>query len=129
MPFESKRAVAFVREIRKWIQFQSTIEILQKPPADYPMPSTDLLGRLDDIQEHAAASKYTSHYEFEDAIQKTFASAHDGHLGIKLCTRSAFKGGFVYGPPLVSVSSNGTEIPEIYVQSECIKRLNFEILE
>ncbi|CAI7602777.1 unnamed protein product [Penicillium pancosmium] len=116
MPFESKRAVAFIEEIRKWMQFQSTIEILKKPPADYPMPATDLLGGLDDIQEHAAASKYTSHYEFEDAIHDVFASADDGHLNIELCTRSVF--GFMNGPPLISISSNGTAIPEVYLQSD-----------
>lgn len=114
MPFESKRAVSFVDQIRKWMQFQSTIEILEKPPADYPMPSTDLLGGLDDIQEKAASSKYTSHSEFEDDIQDLFASAFDGHLRIGLCTRNTFF--YKNGPPLVSISSNGTALPEIYLQ-------------
>lgn len=87
-PFESKRAVAFVEEVRKYVNLQSTLEILESPPADYPMPATDILGGLDDIQIKASASHYSNHYDFDLDLQSLFASAFDGHLSFTLCSTS-----------------------------------------
>lgn len=116
MPFEPKRAVSFVKEYRKYMQFQSTVDILKNPPADYPMPPTDLLGGLDEIEQKAGAGMYESQYEFDRELQSLVYSAFDGHLSVQLCSYSVF-GGFVNKASLVSISSNGTTLPEVYVSS------------
>jgi hypothetical protein len=115
MPFEKDRAVSFVSELRKYIQYQSTIEILEKPPANYPMPPTDLLGGLDDIQKKAASEFYTNQYDFDAAIRELVNSAYDGHLYVDLCTQQAFL--WESNTPLVSISSNGTALPKVYAYS------------
>lgn len=113
-PFESKRAVAFVEEVRKYVNLQSTLEILESPPADYPMPATDILGGLDDIQIKASASHYSNHYDFDLDLQSLFASAFDGHLSFTLCSTSF--AAFLSDASLVSISSNGIALPEVYVK-------------
>ncbi|KAJ5586856.1 uncharacterized protein N7459_002621 [Penicillium hispanicum] len=112
LPFDSKRAVKFVREYRKWLEFQSDIELLKNPPPSYQMPATDLLGGLDKILANAAAKVYTSQFEFDTAIYDLVGTAFDGHLSIKPCSFNVL--GFRNELPLVSVSSNGTALPEVY---------------
>ncbi|KAJ5093605.1 hypothetical protein N7456_009466 [Penicillium angulare] len=112
MPFESERAVKFVKEYRKWLLFQSDLELLKNPPAGYQMPPTDLIGILDNIEKKAADNDYKSQYEFDSAIQKMLASAFDGHLNIQLCSSTIMV--FSNNVPLISISTNGTTIPEVY---------------
>lgn len=111
MPFDSDRAESFVKEYRKYLQFQSTLETLKDPPDGYPMPSVDLLGGLDKIQEKAAKNKYKSQYAFDTELDKLISSAYDGHLSLGLCSHY-FK--FKNDAPLVSISSDGLELPKIY---------------
>lgn len=112
MPFEKKRAVSFVKEYRKYLQYQSTLEILENPPSHYPMPPAHLLGGLDDIQKKADTGFYTNQFDFDAAIKELLKSAYDGHLGAKLCSHQWFD--FKTDTPLVSISSNGTTLPKVY---------------
>ncbi|KAJ5287284.1 hypothetical protein N7478_002970 [Penicillium angulare] len=112
MPFDSERAVRFVKEYRKWLLFQSDLELLKNPPAGYQMPPTDLIGILDNIEKKAADNGYESQYEFDTAIQKMLKSAFDGHLDMQLCSTTIMD--FSNNVPLISISSNGTAIPEVY---------------
>ena len=114
-PFESKRAAKFVQEYRKYLQYQSTIELLKNPPVDYQMPALDLLGGLDKIEKQAAAGKYDSQYDFDNDISDLLNSAFDGHLSIELCSLAPFV--FENKFPLVSVSTNGTTLPKVYTAS------------
>ncbi|CAG8142514.1 unnamed protein product [Penicillium olsonii] len=119
MPFDKERAVAFVKEYRKYLQYQSTIEILPNPPANYPMPPTDLLGGLDDIQKKAKTGLYNNQFDFDTAISDLLKSAYDGHLGASLCSQQYFV--FENDTPLVSVSSNGTALPQVYTYSDALQ--------
>lgn len=112
MPFEKDRAVSFIKEYRKYLQYQSTIEILPKPPRHYPMPPTDLLGGLDDIQKKAASGFYKNQFDFDTALQDLVNSGYDGHLSLQLCSQQLFK--WENETPLVSISSNGTTLPKVY---------------
>ncbi|KAJ5539423.1 hypothetical protein N7513_007755 [Penicillium frequentans] len=116
MPFEPKRAVAWVKEYRKWLLFQSDLEILENPPADYHMPATDLIGTLDKIEKRAADKDYKNQWEFDTDVKNMITSAYDGHLGITMCSYLIAPEAMKYtnDVPLVSVSSNGTAIPEVY---------------
>ncbi|OJJ50399.1 hypothetical protein ASPZODRAFT_23043 [Penicilliopsis zonata CBS 506.65] len=118
MPFVSDLAVEFIEEYRKYLLFQSTIEILQDPPVGYLMPSTDLLGGLDTIQENAAANKYESQFDFDMDLSSLIASAHDGHLSIDLCSLQLLY--FTIDLPLASVSSDGLELPQVYLWQDMV---------
>jgi hypothetical protein len=127
MPFDAEDAVKFVDEYRKYLQFQSTIESLKgvcrghcrrtsltlaDPPDQYSMPLTDLLGGLDHIRQKAQARGYSSHWDFELDLRQHINSAHDAHLTLQLCSTVLFR--FSNSVPLVSLSSDGLELPQVY---------------
>lgn len=82
------------------------------PPASYRMPATDLLGGLDDIRNKAEQSEYANHWDFEHDLRQLVNSAHDAHLSLQLCSTVLFR--FSNSIPLVSVSRDGLELPQIY---------------
>ena len=131
IPIKVPQALSVIDEYRKYLEFQSTIEILKgeqmestaedsftnipDPPSDYMMPATDLMGGLDKIKESIRNGKYRSQYEADDALQRLILSANDGHLSLSPCTSSYFE--FTHEDPLVSVSSDGLELPQVFTLS------------
>ncbi|EPS28442.1 hypothetical protein PDE_03388 [Penicillium oxalicum 114-2] len=116
MPFESARALAFLDEARKYLQFQSTVDILKSPPPGYTQPSTDLLGGIDTIIEKASNDGYASQFEMDLEVTDLVKSAHDGHLVFQLCSQSIFD--HVIDMPLVSISPDGLRLPEVYTLND-----------
>ncbi|KAI9925877.1 hypothetical protein MW887_005683 [Aspergillus wentii] len=117
IPFDSKRAIEFLAEARKYLQFQSTTEILKNPPSGYLMPAVDLFGGLDFIEQQAANNKYASQTDFDVAIHNLLSSAHDGHLSIQgMCSQLLFN--YQITMPVVSVSSDGLQLPQIYAAND-----------
>ncbi|KAB8262476.1 hypothetical protein BDV32DRAFT_157205 [Aspergillus pseudonomiae] len=112
MPFDAQKAAKFVSELTKYIQFQSTIELLKNPPAGYLSEPTDLLGGMDDVLAKAKNNQFSSHYDFENAILRVLHSANDGHLGGTLCSNTIFH--FRNHVPLISISSDGVQLPKVY---------------
>ncbi|KAK2592402.1 hypothetical protein QQS21_009885 [Conoideocrella luteorostrata] len=109
MPFDKDLAGRFLQELRKYIEFQSTLEALKSPPKTYLSSDVDILGGLDKI----AKTDYASHYDFDTAINSLVNSANDGHFAVRLCSLSIFQfGRQPYG--LASVSKDGLAVPELY---------------
>lgn len=98
------------------MQFESDIEILKNPPSSYQMPPTDLLGGLDKIERKAAAGEYKSQYDFDAELKALSISAYQSHFRLTLCSLSLFI--FRNSVPLVSISSNGTSLPEVYTKGK-----------
>ncbi|KAJ5913253.1 hypothetical protein N7504_002136 [Penicillium tannophilum] len=119
LPFEPKRASSFVKEYRKYVQFESDIEILKNPPSSYQMPPTDLLGGLDKIERKAAAGEYKSQYEFDTDLKALSLSTYQSHFTLTLCSMSLFI--FENSVPLVSISSDGTSLPEVYTKEDAVQ--------
>ncbi|KAK3949204.1 hypothetical protein QBC32DRAFT_400400 [Pseudoneurospora amorphoporcata] len=120
MPFDSARAVQFIDEYLKHVQFQSTLDSLKHPPPGYITPSIDLLKGFSKIRNKAVSNTYKSQYEFDNAIKSLIHRANEGHLEIHLCSHQVFR--FHRSPPLVSISSDGLELPNIYTWDD-VKRL------
>ncbi|CAL5873058.1 uncharacterized protein PFLUO_LOCUS7327 [Penicillium psychrofluorescens] len=116
IPFQPQRSVAFIEDIRKYMQWQTTIDVLKSPPASYLSPATDIFGGLDELLEMAAREAFTSQYEFDMMVTELLASAQDGHLYVSPCSGSIFV--FSIDFPLVSVSSDGLELPKIYAMND-----------
>ncbi|KAH8674486.1 hypothetical protein BGZ60DRAFT_526446 [Tricladium varicosporioides] len=118
--FNNTLGVAFVTELKKYMQFQSTLNYLKNPPKDYWYPATDILGGLDKISSTAAAGGYRSQYDFDKALHSLASTSHEGHLSLALCTQQAmrFQRGFRASLQLVSVSEDGTSLPKIVVVSD-----------
>ncbi|OKL62436.1 hypothetical protein UA08_02672 [Talaromyces atroroseus] len=117
MPFESNAAVTWITEYSKYLQFQSDLEMLAKPPSSYLSNKVDLLGGLESIQSRASRGGYTSQYQFDADVSDLISSANDGHLYFdELCSLSAFS--FYSSLSLSAISSNGIAMPEIYVTAD-----------
>lgn len=123
IPFDAKRATAFIPELKKYLQFQSTTEILKNPPPGYLGAPVDLFGGLDHISQLAADNKYANQNDFDNDLYNLLASAHDGHLYVKgLCSHQSFL--YNISMPVISVSNDGLQLPEIYSASKCCCRFS-----
>lgn len=111
LPFEPDTARQFLAELRKYIQFQSTLEALQAPPKTYLSAATDILGGLDKIGRTA----YTSQYQFDLDVQNLVSSANDGHFFVWPCATSIFSFNRDTNHPMVSVSVDGRAVPQLYM--------------
>jgi hypothetical protein len=82
------------------------------PPTSYLSPPVDIWGGLDYLQQQAADNKFGNQFEFDTALSDLFISAKDGHLSLIPCSYMPFA--FVGHESLVSVSSDGLQLPQIY---------------
>ncbi|KAH7154748.1 hypothetical protein DER46DRAFT_578566 [Fusarium sp. MPI-SDFR-AT-0072] len=117
MPFYPELADPFLDELGKYIQWQSTLETLKNPPDTYMSSPTDILGGLEMIR----STKYSSQWEFDQAINALINSANDGHFSVELCSFTPFT--FMRNTALVSVSTDGIKAPELYTFTDA-KLLN-----
>ncbi|KAK3400715.1 hypothetical protein B0T20DRAFT_494683 [Sordaria brevicollis] len=112
MPFDSQRAVKFIDEYLKYLQFQSTLDSLKHPPPGYITPSIDLLAGFSKIRDKAQQGVYNSHYSFDNDIKSLLQRANEGHLSLNLCSHKIFR--FHRTPAVVSISTDGLSLPKIY---------------
>ncbi|KAI9045959.1 peptidase S41 family protein [Aspergillus affinis] len=110
--FDSRCAASFVTEVKKTMQWHSTIDTLKNPLSGYLSPAVDLLSSLDHLHGKALKKEFSSQFEFDTALQRLLASANDGHLGYSGCSQKIFQ--FTLNTPIASVSSDRLEIPEVY---------------
>ncbi|PYH89215.1 hypothetical protein BO71DRAFT_444721 [Aspergillus ellipticus CBS 707.79] len=111
MPFDARNGSQFVGEFRKFIEWQSTLDVLRSPPPEYLSPATDILGGLDLIQANAARGGYSSQYEFDSTVTTLLQTANVDHFSAQLCSLSIFS--FLVDLELVSIS-----IPQIYLAND-----------
>ncbi|KAL7814341.1 hypothetical protein V8C26DRAFT_141037 [Trichoderma gracile] len=110
-PFKSDLAVSFVDEVRKYLEWHSTSEILRNPPPTALSATVDLFGGLANIRDRASANLYKSQYDFDADLYHLLSFANDGHLGLFPCSLI-----FNFQSPLrlASLSSDGIEVPHLY---------------
>lgn len=107
--FQRRPGQSVLQELRKYIEFQSTLEVLASPPESYQSAATNILLGLDEI----ADKDYTSQYEFDLDLNTLINSANDGHFFVSLCSLGIFRFG-LEPQSIVSISEDGLEVPEIY---------------
>lgn len=131
MPFHPELATKFLDEYAKYLQFHTTIDALKgkslfgvskeqrlgsltlpEPPSSYISTSVDLLQGIERIRSKATKNLYSSQYHFDYDLRYLVSRANDGHLGLELCSLSVMH--FEHGVPLVSLSRDGLELPQIY---------------
>ncbi|KAJ9636107.1 hypothetical protein H2204_005604 [Knufia peltigerae] len=115
-------AIRLINSLRTYLEFQSTIEYLQKPPSGFLFPPVDLYGELNKIEDKVLGGQYESEYDMQVDIFSLLSSAHDGHLswlGDLLAVFEFLRGG-ADNLGLVSVSMDGKEVPQVYLASDLI---------
>lgn len=117
VPFNATSAKRLIASIRPYIDWQSTLDVLKDPPAEYAQKvqePVDIIGGLDQIDADIDAGTFENEYAFGWALYTLIQSAHDGHFGY---TPDSVGGIFTWGRPipLVSVSEDGEKLPAVFV--------------
>ena len=119
IPINETLSVALIDWMQSFVQFQTTLSWLKNPPPSYLRPAVDVVQSLNDISQRVATGFYTNEFDFEIAILTAINSAADLHFSFQPYLPAALSyGACDRGAPLVSVSSNGQDMPEIYFLSE-----------
>lgn len=82
------------------------------PPPGYLSPPTDIVGGLSTMRARAAANEYQSQYNFDADLFRLVFSANDGHFALQPCSTSLIT--WLADTALVSISSDGVQLPHIY---------------
>ena len=113
---DKQRGRAFLQELPKYLQFHSTLDLLRDTP-EFPRetsdwhtrPSVDILGELESMRDE----DFTDQWQFDRRVYSLIRRARDSHLELSLCSMDIFRF-HVMSNGLVSVSDNGTSLPEVY---------------
>lgn len=118
-PFNATVASGLVSYYKDLLQFQSTLAYLKDPPPSYQQPAIDVLASLDALKGQVQVGTFKTEYDFEVALQTIIYAIHDAHVSLSAGILSIF----TFGSPLriVSVSSNGIELPKIYIPDDLIE--------
>ncbi|KAJ4369800.1 hypothetical protein N0V83_005564 [Neocucurbitaria cava] len=116
VPFNASSAKALIKSIRPYMDWQSTIDVLKNPPAEYVekvQPAIDIIGGLDKIDADIDAGSFKNEYDFGWNLYTLIQSAHDGHFAYIPDSVGAI---FTWGRPvpLVSVSEDGSKLPAVF---------------
>jgi hypothetical protein len=122
VPFNASSAKSLIRDIRPYINWQSTITQLANPPAEYAekvQPPIDILGGLDRIDADIDAGRFRNEYDFGWTLYTLIQSAHDGHFSY---IPDSVGDIFYWGRPvpLVSVSEDGIALPSVFVFADVL---------
>jgi hypothetical protein len=119
VPLNVQRSLAFIDYISPFIEFQSTLAYLKDPPVGYPLPGVDVFGGLEEIRNKVSRMTYTNQYEFERELHLLINTRpRDFHFNLPLPLVSLFEFDASSDFELVSISKDGTSLPDIYVLSE-----------
>ncbi|KAL1956542.1 hypothetical protein VTO42DRAFT_7013 [Malbranchea cinnamomea] len=114
VPFKKNDALRLIDGLGAFWKWQSTIDYLKDPPEGYMMPAVDLRARITEIHDKVLKEEYPNEYVFQDDMHELAVSVHDSHFNLRLDALDIFVFRRDNIGPIVSVSSDGKELPEIY---------------
>ncbi|KAI9646254.1 hypothetical protein NHQ30_005694 [Ciborinia camelliae] len=127
VPLDVQRSSDFIDYIEPFWQFQSTLAYLKDPPVGYTLPGADMLGGLAEIKENINSGYYANQWDFEkDLYALGNILPHDFHVNLPLPLMNVFSF-FTRDGPLVSISSNGLAMPELYFKYDLDKQRNMTL--
>lgn len=122
VPFNGTSGKNLIQAIRPYINWQSTLDVLKNPPAEYVekvQPAVDILGGLDKIEADIDAGAFKNEYDFGWRLYTLIQSAHDGHFTfVPDSVGSIFT--WSRPVPLVSVSEDGVRLPAVFVFNDVL---------
>ena len=115
VPFNPAVGSRFIKYCNDTLQFQSTLAYLKNPPASYQQAPVDLIGGLNEIQGDIDAGVFKNQYSFEATLLSLLYQSHDAHIQLY----AGLFATFTFGTPfeLASVSSDGIQVPKVYIAS------------
>ena len=125
VPLDKEGNVKLIDDVKLFVKWQSNIAYLKNPPANYTEKSVDVMGELDLMQKGLANGTYKTEYDFQMQMMTLFNRAYDNHFAYQPdILASAMQFQRPPGTELVSVSSDGQALPEIYTYQDIRKANN-----
>ncbi|KAI4920359.1 uncharacterized protein J4E92_008578 [Alternaria infectoria] len=122
VPLDMEGNVKLIDDLKLMVKWQSNIAYLKNPPKGYTEEPLDIMGELDTMQKQVADGTFKNEYEFQLKMLNTFTKAYDNHFAYQPdILASAMQFQRPPGSELVSVSSDGTALPEIFTYRDVIK--------
>jgi hypothetical protein len=116
VPFNAAVSTRFLKYYNETVQFHSTLDLLESPPASYRQAPVDFVQGLEQIQVKVDAGEYHNQYAFEHDLQALVLSVHDAHFVLYAGVLNQFTFGANY--ELISLSEDGRKAPEVYVRDD-----------
>ncbi|CAI6339074.1 unnamed protein product [Periconia digitata] len=115
VPLDKQGNVQLLEDLKIYIQWQSNLAYLKNPPAEYTESPVDLMAEIESMKRQLSDNGYNNEYEFQLDLNRLFNRAYDNHLTWQpdiLASVMQFQR--PVGSELVSVSSDGNALPEIF---------------
>lgn len=124
VPLDKEGNVKLIDEVKLFVRWQSNIAYLKNPPTNYTEKSVDIVGELDTMQKGLANGTFKTEYDFQMGMMTLFNRAYDNHFAYQPdIIASAMQFQRPPGTELVSVSSDGKALPEVFTYQD-IRRAN-----
>ncbi|EXJ72070.1 uncharacterized protein A1O5_04573 [Cladophialophora psammophila CBS 110553] len=100
VPLVKEDTLAVLTGLQARVQWQSTLHWVKDPPAHWPLPPVDIIREID----------------FEWKLVDLLNSVHDGHFTFLPDAYFVFT--FLNLQPIISLSTDGKQLPEIYLYND-----------
>ncbi|KAL8377671.1 hypothetical protein RB595_008389 [Gaeumannomyces hyphopodioides] len=111
--------VALLDYLMPIVDWQSTIGYHKNPPAGYLIPGLDIPGGMAEMRKKLLDKRYKNQFQFVMELKNFFLAAGDFHFTYQPGLLEAF--GFLRGMKLVSVSTDGVQLPKVYDGADLLK--------
>lgn len=119
VPIDATENKALLDELLLYLSWQSNIKYILDPPDSYTEESVDIEAKINDVYNKLDNGTYDNEYDFQFDVWAALTEAYDFHLYFQSDIMSLFK--FMRGNwdntelfDIVSLSSDGTELPKLY---------------
>jgi hypothetical protein len=122
VPLDKAGNIKLIDDIKLFTKWQSNIAYLKNPPKDYNEKPVDIMGELDKMQQGLSTGEFKTEYDFQMKVMNLFNSAYDNHFAYQPdIIASAMQFQRPPGTELVSVSSDGVAMPEVFTYQDIRK--------
>lgn len=125
VPLDRDGDMKLIDDIKLFVKWQSNIAYLKTPPEKYTEKPVDVMGELDRMKSQLASGAIKTEYAFQMEMMDLFNSAYDNHFAWQPdILASAMQFQRPPGTELVSISSDGIALPEVYTYRDVLKANN-----
>lgn len=125
VPLDRQGNVRLIDDMKLFVKWQSNIAYLKNPPPEYNEKAVDIMGELDNMRSQLNSGGFQTEYEFQMKMMTTFKRAYDNHFAWQPdILASAMQFQRPPGTELISVSTDGVSMPEVYSYRDVLKANN-----
>jgi len=125
VPLDKEGDMRLIDDLKLYAKWQSNIAYLKDPPAGYNEQPIDIMGELDRMKNELASDGFSSEYEFQLQLMSLVDRAYDNHFAYQPdILASAMQFQRPPGTELVSVSTDGIAVPEIFAYRDIVRASN-----